>query len=83
MLYLMSIYCVFVYFSGCGDRIRTALCCLDREQTPSFVIQVVASDGGGLKGKSNRIIVNSHSTLSSTEGKNRGTHGRRGEQRSE
>ncbi|KAK8730596.1 hypothetical protein OTU49_007825, partial [Cherax quadricarinatus] len=29
--------------------IRTALCCLDREQTPSFVIQVVASDGGGLK----------------------------------
>lgn len=31
--------------------VRTALCCLDRETTPEYNIQVVASDGGGLKGK--------------------------------
>lgn len=31
--------------------IRTAVCCLDRERTPDYVIQVVAVDGGGLKGK--------------------------------
>ncbi|ROT83884.1 hypothetical protein C7M84_022934, partial [Penaeus vannamei] len=30
-------------------RITTALCCLDREKTPTYAIQVVASDGGGLK----------------------------------
>ncbi|CAL4153357.1 unnamed protein product, partial [Meganyctiphanes norvegica] len=30
--------------------LQTALCCLDRETTPSYQIQVVASDGGGLKG---------------------------------
>lgn len=30
--------------------ITTALCCLDREKTPRYVIQVVATDGGGLKG---------------------------------
>ncbi|CAL4064457.1 unnamed protein product, partial [Meganyctiphanes norvegica] len=30
--------------------IRTALCCLDRETTPEYHIQVVATDGGGLKG---------------------------------
>nr|XP_053646348.1 neural-cadherin-like [Cherax quadricarinatus] len=36
--------------------IRTALCCLDREQTPSFVIQVVASDGGGLKGTGTVVV---------------------------
>ncbi|XP_069191341.1 LOW QUALITY PROTEIN: putative neural-cadherin 2 [Procambarus clarkii] len=40
-------------FSG---SIRTALCCLDREQTPSFVIQVVASDGGGLKGTGTVVV---------------------------
>ena len=31
--------------------IKTALCCLDREKTPRYVIQVVATDGGGLKGR--------------------------------
>lgn len=30
--------------------IQTALCCLDRETTPEYNIQVVATDGGGLKG---------------------------------
>lgn len=32
--------------------ITTAVCCLDRERTPDYVIQVVAVDGGGLKGES-------------------------------
>jgi len=31
--------------------IKTAVCCLDREKTPDYSIQVVAMDGGGLKGK--------------------------------
>ncbi|KAG7156226.1 Neural-cadherin-like 21 [Homarus americanus] len=31
--------------------VRTASCCLDRETTPEYHIQVVAVDGGGLKGK--------------------------------
>lgn len=30
--------------------IKTAVCCLDRERTPDYSIQVVAADGGGLKG---------------------------------
>ncbi|XP_076394562.1 neural-cadherin isoform X3 [Megachile rotundata] len=30
--------------------ITTAVCCLDRERTPDYSIQVVAMDGGGLKG---------------------------------
>ncbi|XP_068222055.1 uncharacterized protein [Palaemon carinicauda] len=30
--------------------VTTALCCLDRETTPEYHIQVVAADGGGLKG---------------------------------
>ncbi|XP_066976565.1 neural-cadherin-like isoform X1 [Macrobrachium rosenbergii] len=30
--------------------VRTAVCCLDREKTSSYTIQVVAMDGGGLKG---------------------------------
>ncbi|XP_066596420.1 LOW QUALITY PROTEIN: neural-cadherin-like [Prorops nasuta] len=30
--------------------IKTAVCCLDRERTPDYSIQVVANDGGGLKG---------------------------------
>lgn len=30
--------------------VRTALCCLDRESTPEYRIQVVATDGGALKG---------------------------------
>lgn len=31
--------------------IRTAVCCLDRERTPDYAVQVVATDGGGKKGK--------------------------------
>ena len=31
--------------------ITTALCCLDREKTHQYEIQVVATDGGGLKGE--------------------------------
>ncbi|KAF2364931.1 Cadherin [Trinorchestia longiramus] len=30
--------------------VSTALCCLDRETTPEYQLQVVATDGGGLKG---------------------------------
>ncbi|XP_064117207.1 neural-cadherin-like isoform X1 [Macrobrachium nipponense] len=30
--------------------VRTAVCCLDREKTQDYVIQIVATDGGGLKG---------------------------------
>ncbi|XP_054281690.1 neural-cadherin-like [Macrosteles quadrilineatus] len=33
-----------------SGEVRTAVCCLDREKTPDYVIQVVAVDGGGLKG---------------------------------
>lgn len=35
--------------------ITTAVCCLDRERTPDYVIQVVAVDGGGLKGESHLL----------------------------
>lgn len=35
---------------GRTGRIETALCCLDRERTEAYAIQVVATDGGGLKG---------------------------------
>ncbi|XP_049835040.1 neural-cadherin-like [Schistocerca gregaria] len=31
-------------------EISTAICCLDRERTPAYSIQVVATDGGGLEG---------------------------------
>lgn len=34
--------------------VRTAICCLDRETTPEYHIQVVAADGGGLKGEARR-----------------------------
>ncbi|XP_042237522.1 putative neural-cadherin 2 isoform X2 [Homarus americanus] len=37
-------------------RIKTALCCLDRERTPFYAIQVVASDGGGLKGTGTVLV---------------------------
>lgn len=30
--------------------ITTAVCCLDREKTPDYSLQIVATDGGGLKG---------------------------------
>lgn len=44
---------VFVFLEKIGARtgiLTTALCCLDRETTPEYRIQIVASDGGGLKG---------------------------------
>ena len=31
--------------------LTTARCCLDRERAPRYRLQVVAADGGGLKGK--------------------------------
>ncbi|XP_037085943.1 neural-cadherin-like isoform X3 [Pollicipes pollicipes] len=36
--------------------IRTNVCCLDREKTPEYSIQVVAMDGGGLKGTGTAVI---------------------------
>ncbi|XP_064093764.1 putative neural-cadherin 2 isoform X1 [Macrobrachium nipponense] len=36
--------------------ITTAVCCLDRETTPEYHVQVVATDGGGLKGSGIVII---------------------------
>ncbi|XP_069196001.1 putative neural-cadherin 2 isoform X2 [Procambarus clarkii] len=39
-----------------SGRISTALCCLDRERTPFYAIQVVASDGGGLKGTGTVLV---------------------------
>ncbi|KAG0718543.1 Neural-cadherin [Chionoecetes opilio] len=36
--------------------IQTALCCLDRETTPEYHIQVVATDGGGLKGTGTVVV---------------------------
>ncbi|CAL4062889.1 unnamed protein product, partial [Meganyctiphanes norvegica] len=37
-------------------RITTALCCLDRERTQNYVIHVVATDGGGLKGTGTVVV---------------------------
>ncbi|XP_066955765.1 LOW QUALITY PROTEIN: putative neural-cadherin 2 [Macrobrachium rosenbergii] len=36
--------------------ISTAVCCLDRESTPEYHIQVVATDGGGLTGSGTVIV---------------------------
>ncbi|XP_050721664.1 putative neural-cadherin 2 isoform X2 [Eriocheir sinensis] len=36
--------------------VRTVLCCLDRETTPEYNIQVVATDGGGQKGTGTVVI---------------------------
>ncbi|XP_045132549.1 putative neural-cadherin 2 [Portunus trituberculatus] len=36
--------------------VRTSLCCLDRETTPEYHIQVVATDGGGQKGTGTVVI---------------------------
>ena len=36
--------------------IKTAVCCLDRENTRDYSIQVVARDGGGLKGAATASI---------------------------
>nr|CAD7597146.1 unnamed protein product [Timema genevievae] len=38
------------------DVIKTTVCCLDRERTPDYSIQVVAMDGGGLKEREHRTI---------------------------
>lgn len=40
---------VFRINSSTGE-IKTALCCLDRESTLEYHLQVVSADGGGLKG---------------------------------
>lgn len=47
---------IFEIDSSTG-AVRTAVCCLDRERTPDYVIQVVAVDGGGLKGKLKTLLV--------------------------
>ncbi|XP_047477091.1 putative neural-cadherin 2 [Penaeus chinensis] len=36
--------------------VKTAICCLDRETTPEYHIQVVATDGGGLKGSGTVVV---------------------------
>ncbi|KAK8405865.1 hypothetical protein O3P69_001973 [Scylla paramamosain] len=36
--------------------VRTAVCCLDRETTPEYQIQVVATDGGGLQGTGQVVV---------------------------
>ncbi|XP_069195696.1 putative neural-cadherin 2 [Procambarus clarkii] len=36
--------------------ITTALCCLDREKTQRYTVQVVATDGGGLKGTGTVVV---------------------------
>ncbi|XP_071548441.1 LOW QUALITY PROTEIN: putative neural-cadherin 2 [Panulirus ornatus] len=36
--------------------ITTALCCLDREKTQRYALQVVATDGGGLKGTGTVLV---------------------------
>lgn len=40
--------------------VRTAVCCLDRETTTQYQIQVVATDGGGLQGESHLVLPASH-----------------------
>lgn len=37
--------------------ITTAICCLDREKAQRYAIQVVATDGGGLKGGCSRKVL--------------------------
>ena len=43
-------HAIFEVDSNSGE-ITTAVCCLDRENTNHYTLQVVATDGGGLKGK--------------------------------
>lgn len=40
---------IFEIDSSSGE-IRTLICCLDRERTSDYAIQVIATDGAGLKG---------------------------------
>lgn len=37
--------------------IRTTICCLDREKTAEYSLRVVATDGGGLKGKNSLYVI--------------------------
>ena len=37
-------------------KIRTSICCLDRERTPLYFLEVVAIDGGGLNGR-NQVVI--------------------------
>nr|XP_053637261.1 putative neural-cadherin 2 [Cherax quadricarinatus] len=46
---------IFAIDSNLG-LITTAFCCLDREKTHRYIIQVVATDGGGLKGTGTVVI---------------------------
>ncbi|XP_045584423.2 putative neural-cadherin 2 isoform X2 [Procambarus clarkii] len=46
---------IFAVDSEMG-HITTALCCLDREKTQRYAIQVVATDGGGLKGTGTVLV---------------------------
>ncbi|XP_068212787.1 putative neural-cadherin 2 [Palaemon carinicauda] len=46
---------IFAVDSDSG-LITTALCCLDREKTQRYSIQVVATDGGGLKGNYHHLF---------------------------
>ncbi|XP_050738703.1 putative neural-cadherin 2 isoform X2 [Eriocheir sinensis] len=38
-------------------QVRTTRCCLDREATPEYRLQVVAADGGGLKGTGTVVVL--------------------------
>ncbi|KAK7058680.1 Cadherin, partial [Halocaridina rubra] len=42
-----------------GDKgvLRTSVCCLDREKTQSYLLQVAAVDGGGLKGRTASVSI--------------------------
>ena len=42
---------LFSSIDAASGEIRTARCCLDRESTQRYTMQVVATDGGGLKGE--------------------------------
>lgn len=47
---------IFEIDSSSGE-IRTLICCLDRERTSDYAIQVIATDGAGLKGNSKTLFV--------------------------
>ncbi|CAL4064812.1 unnamed protein product, partial [Meganyctiphanes norvegica] len=42
--------------NGDSGLVTTALCCLDREITPFYNLQVIATDGGGLKGTGTVVV---------------------------
>ncbi|XP_066968093.1 neural-cadherin-like isoform X2 [Macrobrachium rosenbergii] len=47
---------MFIIESGTGI-IRTNICCLDREETQGYLVQVVATDGGGFTGTGTASIL--------------------------